>query len=160
MKLTDEIHVTLKQAGYQNFSGYLLGHRFEDGRSTMPMPIKHAMRLGASYVCCDDNGDVISPNVVSYEDAVDTAADVAASSPSAKEPEPEDDAVDFVEPNEEMPEAKTWSADELEALADAEGIQGLREVAEEHGVKERSIQGLIKGIMKAQSGATKLAGDE
>lgn len=164
MKLTDSVHVVLKQAGYQNFSGYLLGHRFEDGRSTMPVPIQHALRLGAAYVCQTDAGEVISPNHITYEDAATVAADPVAASPASqpKEEAPvaEDEVMDFMDVGEEMPEAKTWTSVELEALADAEGIQGLREIGDELGVKERSIKGLIEGIVKAQSGATKLAGDE
>jgi hypothetical protein len=40
---------------------------------------------------------------------------------------------------------------ELEALADKEGITGLREVAEAYGVKGTSIVGLISGILAASS---------
>lgn len=47
--------------------------------------------------------------------------------------------------------------DELTAIADTQGIAGLRKIGEALGVKSQSIAGLIEAILTAQSGTT-LAG--
>lgn len=44
----------------------------------------------------------------------------------------------------------TYSREQLEAIADAKGIQGLREIAEPLGVKAVSIRTLIDGILSEQ----------
>lgn len=43
-----------------------------------------------------------------------------------------------------------YSRAELEAIADKEGTPGLRKVADQYGVKARSIRDLIEAILKAQ----------
>jgi hypothetical protein len=47
---------------------------------------------------------------------------------------------------------KTYSREELEAIADDKGIQGLREIADPLNVKGVSIRTLLDGILKAQEG--------
>jgi len=45
---------------------------------------------------------------------------------------------------------KTYTQEELEGVADKEGIAGLREIGDALGVKNTSIAGLIEGILAAQ----------
>ena len=61
-----------------------------------------------------------------------------------------DDTVGFHEPGEEHDDPRVWTLSELEAIADAEGISGLREVGEIVEVKGRSIGDLIQNILSKQ----------
>lgn len=158
------IRVKIVQPGMTGYNGYIRGTRFVDGISHEEMPIRDALRLAASCAVEDMNGNQLSPNTYVFEDADKISADdvmpkVEAIVEEAIQPEPEDEVIDFYEPGEEHAEAKKWDLQALEAIADAEGISGLREIGEEFGVKERSIDGLIKEIMKAQGG-DKLAGED
>ena len=63
-----------------------------------------------------------------------------------------DDVVGFTAPGDEFADPKVWSLAELEAIADAEGIGGLREVGDILKVKGRSIDDLIQSILKIQVG--------
>ena len=175
------IKVRIVQPGMQTYTGYIRGTRFIDGVSHEAMPIRDALRLGASCAVEDMEGRVVSPNYMEFVDANEiSAADVMPKvsktiieeESHAKEEalqeeagaeaseEVEDEVVDFYAPNEEHAEPKRWELSDLEAIADAEGISGLREIGEEFNVKERSIDGLIKEIMKAQSDGDKLAGED
>lgn len=167
------IQVRIVQPGMQTYTGYIRGTRFVEGVSVGEMPIRDALRLGASCAVEDMEGRVVSPNHHVFEDAneitgmtnmppksqtVEEQQD--ASKVQAEESKEEDEVVGFYDPDEEHAEAKKWDLASLEAIADAEGISGLREIGDEFGVKERSIDGLIREIMKAQSGTDKLAGDD
>lgn len=176
------IKVRIAQPGMQTYTGYIRGTRFVDGVSHEAMPIREALRLGAACKVEDMEGRVVSPNYVEFADAneissadvspapsktiVEAEADgeeegqVQAEEGSEAHREVEDEVVDFYDAGEEHAEAKKWELSDLEAIADAEGISGLREIGEAFNVKERSIDGLIKEIMKAQSDGEKLAGDE
>lgn len=157
------IKVKITQPGMQTYTGYIRGTRFINGESVGDMPIRDALRLGASCQVSDMDGNIVSPNYHVFEDAATvTAADLAPE----KAPEPEvveevveevadeeDEVVEFYEPDEEHKPSKVWTVAELEAIADADGIGGLREIGDTLGVRDRSIDGLIREIMKAQSGS-------
>lgn len=171
-----KIKVRIAQPGMQTYTGYIRGTRFVDGESVDEMPIRHALLLGAACSLVDMEGRVVSPNHHVFEDAKEVtgmtnmppksqtveeqqnAPKVQAEEESVSEEE--DEVVDFYDPDEEHADAKKWDLAALEAIADAEGINGLREIGDEYGVKDRSIDGLIREIMKAQSGTDKLAGDD
>lgn len=55
-----------------------------------------------------------------------------------------------VEGEDEAKEVKTYTREELEAMADDKGIAGLREVGEARNVRSNSIDSLINKILKAQ----------
>ena len=50
------------------------------------------------------------------------------------------------------PEVPKFTREELESLADEQGISGLRVVGNRLGVKAKGIVEMIDGIMKAQGG--------
>lgn len=176
-----KIKVRIVQAGMQTYTGYIRGTRFINGESVDAMSVRDALRLGAACQVQDLEGRVISPNYMEFEDANEitgmdvtpptskTVVEQAAEAAHAEEVQAEegseaseevDEVVDFYDPNEEHAEAHKWTLEALERIADAEGIHGLREIGEEFGVKDRSIDGLIKEIMKAQGDTDKLAGDD
>lgn len=55
---------------------------------------------------------------------------------------------------QEAPAVDTgWKRETLEAIADDEGIAGLRKISDPMGIKGTSIASLISAILEAQSGA-------
>lgn len=61
--------------------------------------------------------------------------------------------LDVVE--EEQEEIKIYTKEELEAIADKNGIQGLREIASNYGITSNSISSLIYKILDRQREKTK-----
>ena len=158
------IKVRIVQPGMTNYTGYIRGHRFVEGESYEKIPVRVALLIGASCLVEDEEGRQLNPNTYAFDGVAEVSADdVEPATQSAQKDVVEevvDDMVDFAEPGEELVDAKQWRPEDLEAIADAEGINGLREIGEEFGVKDRSIDGLIAQILKAQSGTDKLAGEE
>lgn len=172
------IRVQITQPGMQNYNGYLRRHMFKDGKSVEKIPVRMALLLGASCSCTDMKGNVLSPNTYKFEQigevsaddfpsvAVVRQSDVDAAELAAVEEEAGpalsgepmedddggfvDDTVGFSEPGEELDDPRVWSLAELEAIADSEGISGLREVGDILEVKGRSIGDLIQNILTKQ----------
>lgn len=155
----DKIQIRLS-GGLANYSGYIRGHRFVDGVSVAEIPIQEVLAIGSAMQVFNMDGAQVSPVLTRVDYSKMTSQTTQTVEPVRREPEPEpepdefdDEAVGFYAPNEQMASAKVWTAEELELIADAEGIQGLREIAAEFDVKERSITGLIEGIVEAQEKA-------
>lgn len=172
------IRVQITQPGMQNYNGYLRRHLFKDGKSVEKIPVRMALLLGASCSCKDMRGNILSPNTYKFEqigevsaadfpsvvhqrqsdiDAAELAAVEEEAGPELSgEPMPDDDGgfvddtIGFSEPGEELDDPRVWSLAELEAIADSEGISGLREVGDILKVKGRSIGDLIQSILSKQ----------
>lgn len=172
------IRVTITQPGMQTYTGYLRRHLFKNGKSVEKIPVRMALLLGASCSCVDEKGNALNPNTYKFEqigevsaadfpsvisirksdvDAAEIAAVEEEAGPALSgEPMDEDDGgfiddiVGFHEPGDEYEDPRVWSLAELEAIADAEGISGLREVGDILEVKGRSIGDLIQNILSKQ----------
>jgi len=172
-----QINVKLTQPGFSAYNGYLRKHQFIDGQSVGKIPVRMALLLGASCSCIDsDTGVALSPNtyvfesdgvgevsasdfpsvVFSRQSDLDEAAanilvhehaDALSDSPADG---PEDNDVGFHEPGAEHNDPRIWTRAELEAIADDDGIAGLREVGDILQVKGRSIEELMTAIMTKQ----------
>ncbi len=98
--------------------------------------------------------DVINTEVAKVAEEAGAALDDgpmgSPESDSESDSELVDDKVGFVAPGDEHEDPRIWSLAELEAIADADGITGLREIGGLIGVKNRSLDGLIQAILKAQ----------
>jgi len=173
------IQVQITQPGMQNYNGYLRRHMFKDGKSVEKIPVRMALLLGASCSCVDEDGNLLSPNTYKFDQIGEVSAadfptvrferrsDIDAAEQAAIEEEAGpalsgepmeaddggfvDDTVGFTEPGEEFEDPRVWSLSELEAIADSEGISGLREVGDLLEVKGRSIGDLIQSILAKQS---------
>lgn len=55
-------------------------------------------------------------------------------------------------PDEPAKQIQTFTREELESIADNEGIAGLRVIGNQVGVKAKGIVEMIEGILKAQGG--------
>lgn len=134
----------ITQKGWETFSDVLLGIKFEAGISVEPVAPAIANQLGSILLV----------------EAIDDAAQVGAAAQmqntyndTAKVVE----ALTKVTPKtvsvEEVKETKTfvtYTREELEAIADKDGINGLRTIAEHYGIKGRSINELITEILRYQ----------
>lgn len=173
------IRVQITQPGMQSYNGYLRRHMFKDGKSVEKIPVRMALLLGASCACEDEKGNALNPNTYKFEQVGEvSAADfpsvtsirksdaIAAEQAKIEEESGEalsaepmedddggfvDDKVSFHEPGDEHIDPRVWSLSELEAIADAEGISGLREVGDIVEVKGRSIEDLIQNILEKQT---------
>ncbi len=168
-----KIKVTITQPGMQGYNGYLRRHNFKDGKSVEAIPVRMALLLGASFSCEDEDGNALNPNTYRFDSIGEVSADDFPSVTSLRksdidaakmeemieeggpalsdEPMPEDEVVGFSEPGDILDDPRVWSLAELEAIADSEGISGLREVGDILKVKGRSIDDLIQSILNKQT---------
>lgn len=143
----------------RGYTGKIHQYEFKDGKSLEPVPLRLALRIAASMGAKTVDGEDLNPTIYKRRFnpsrvSVDTTSltDVRKAQAEAAEKaalEAEDDAMGFLESGEKVP-LKTWTKAELEAIADSKGIDGLRDVGEGLGVKHRSINGLMEGILKEQ----------
>lgn len=139
----------LTQPGFATYTGQMGVIFFEDGLSTNDVLVQDAVRMAAVMICewedgtspsvaqsILDNADTPAPTFVSGDDGQHelTAEQLAASGESqTQEPVP----------------AGGYTAEQLAAVADKEGINGLRKIAEPLGIKSNSIVSMIDQILKA-----------
>ena len=126
----------LIQAGYETFTGQMGAVFFEDGLSTGDVSEMDAVRMSAVFQCEWENGDSSSVANWLIERKDDPAPDVLNVEPVTQDT-----------PATKAPEGEAWTEAELAAIADQQGISGLRAIGDKLGVKEKSIRGLIDGIL-------------
>lgn len=151
--------VKIVEAGYQGYTGFLGSFEFEDAVSVCDLAPRDINRLSVniSIVNAEDNSAIGTLS--------DFEENLRASFPIET---PESSGVKFasvgdvIETDDASPVPDTVTASEiveptkytrvnLEALADKEGIAGLRTIADTFGVKGTSITGLIEQIINAQA---------
>lgn len=130
----------LIQPGYEAFTGQMGAVFFEDGLSTGDVSEMDAVRMSAVFQCEWENGD--SSSVANW--LIERNNDPA---PNVVNPEP----VTADSPSIKAPDGQQWTEAELAAIADTQGIVGLRAIGDKLGVKEKSIRGLIDGILAKNS---------
>lgn len=147
------IHVVIKDRKFINYTGVMFGVPFKDGRTTAKMHINDAIRMGAVFACETESGEVINPllrqMVLRQTSDLSACEDFVVKPTQEKEffaPEPDIAPAD----EEKQPVLVVYTREELEAIADNDGIRGLRDVAELRGVKGRSIEELISELLAAQ----------
>lgn len=128
------MRIKLIETGYHKFTGPMGQVNFENGISE-EITRREADALGASMRIEVLDDETYIGNV--YERAQEVSAPVQT--PVVAEPEPET----VVEST-----APAYTEDQLAAIADKEGIAGLRVIADPLGVKGVSIRALIDGILK------------
>lgn len=125
----------LTAVGYENFTGLFGTVEYVDGLS-----VNDVMPQTAKRVAC-----VIS---VEWEDGTKVGvADALIANQNMPAPN-ETATVVPVEVEKPVITTVAWTEEELGAVADEQGIAGLREIAEPHGIKGNSIANLIKGILE------------
>lgn len=124
--------------GWEKFTGNIGVVAFQDGLSTGAVHQMDAHRLTCTIGARWEDG---TPSSVGegYEASKNKPAPVIDKSAAQAPAEQGATAVDA---------GKTYTAEELAAVADAKGIAGLREIAEPLKIKAGSIKALIEAILK------------
>lgn len=140
--------IKLTQEGWAGYTGQMGVLQFEDGVSTTDVPFRDAARMSAVMNCEFEDGSSCNP----AQRLLDTMGQAAV---VGRETEVETVAppVSTVVPSlTEQPvnvKGAEYTVAELEEIADAKGIVGLRDIATPLGIKSNSITGLIAELTKA-----------
>lgn len=126
----------LLQSGWEKLTGYLGIHLFEDGLSVNDVNEREAAQLGMFIQVAYEDGRDPNP-AQKLLDNMHTEATLLGET-VADDAKPEDKAAELL------------TREELEIIADKNGIKGLREIAEGYDVKGTSITELIEEILTAQ----------
>lgn len=127
----------LVQPGYENMTGYLGMTLFQDGLSVNDVPLREARNLGMAIKVEFEDGTDPNP-AQNLLDSMHIEAGTVEAPLAGSE-------------NESPKASVTYTQESLEAIADKEGIKGVRAVAEQFGVKGTSIAELIREILEAQA---------
>lgn len=149
--------IRLLEPGFESFTGPIGAMVFENGLSTTDVQDRDFLRLSAVMKCEREDGTKTSPI-----DKLLSIADVGAPMPeAAREAELEANAAAlaaYAQPESDkpaavapvMPAAKIYTEEQLSAIADSEGIKGLRKIADSMGIKSNSIKELMGAILEGQ----------
>ncbi len=135
----------LTGAGFENFTGQMGVIFFEDGLSTGDVHPNEGKRVAGVIGAQWEDG-----SHANVGDIYAASADVAA--PTQEEQDAAKEALSEATVVAEQAAAAAYTADELAEIADKQGIEGLRAIGDPLGVKAKSIQALIDGIL-AKAGA-------
>lgn len=141
----------LTAPGWQTYTGQMGVIFFENGVSVTDVLAIDAVRVAGVIGAEWEDGTPANVSQI-YLDNMQTEAAVAKDN---REPEATVEAklVDAAPVIADLM-APAYTEEQLAAIADKQGIAGLREIAEPLGVKGNSIAGLISSILKA-AGAPK-----
>lgn len=139
---------------YANYNGYLGIAEFVGGVSVKAHPVSVRRRLAAAMqmVEIDDVGaeSAASPADVLAERGRSTPAPIIAEAKRQTEAGKQNENLEQTLKGNTPPDIVRNRAD-LEAVADKQGIVGLREIGAKWGVKHRNINDLMNLILRAQS---------
>lgn len=145
--------IRITQPGWEGYTGNFAGVDFDNGVSTFPVPRNIADRIMANVaaVSVDAEGNEFADGpaerivhgatirqVISDELERATAEEIAAEQEKLEKDAKRPGAQDI------------HTREDLERIAEAEGISGLRLIGDKWDVRHRSIAGLIDEIIKAQ----------
>lgn len=137
----------LMQKGFETYNGQMGVIFFENGLSTADVKVIDAVRMAAVMLCEWEDGS--SPSVA--QSILDNA-NTPAPMPRQEQPEPTPAPAPDAQP---VGVTVSYTEDQLAAIADKEGIKGLRVIAEPLGIKSNSISELIVAILKVAPAAPK-----
>lgn len=144
----------ITQKGFENYSGQMGMILFKDGVSVYDVKERDALRLSALFNVTWETGEYVKVTKVEVEPTAPVGRETYLAPTDGKPEEVggNDGSVQYVEStivDSEVPVkiVKRYTLDELEAIADQEGINGLRKIAGPMGIRGTSINGLIEQIM-------------
>lgn len=136
--------VKLLESTFKGYTGLLCGVQFEDGISVHELPFVDQQRI-----CASMRAETIDGRNVSAAGAYSERYNVTTENLKEHVAEP----VTNLDRGTVQPGIQMYTREELEAVADSEGIAGLRLIGGNIGVKAKGIVEMIDGILKAQGGA-------
>lgn len=129
----------LTAAGFETYTGQMGVVWFEDGLSTDDVLPVDAVRIAGVMGAEWEDGTSANVSQIYLDNmntpAVQGMADKQSEPTSVKK--------------ENLVSTVQYTEDELAAIADKDGIVGLRAIAEPMGIKGQSIKSLLEGILKA-----------
>lgn len=148
----------LVSAGWETYTGWLNAVEFSEGISVNPVPQNIADRISGTMrvVEIEDDGTELGQAgaAARLKDGATIRAEVVQPLARATEEElkeeAERDAAAAAEKARLAEVKKSYTKEELEEIADKDGIKGLREVGDTLGVRGRAIPELIDDILTAQ----------
>ena len=140
----------LTAPGWQTYTGQMGVIFFENGLSVADVLPVDAVRVAGVIGAEWEDGRPANVSQI-YLDNMTTEAAVAQDNRQPEAPEVE---LVVAAPLIADLMAPTYTEDQLAAIADKQGIAGLREIADTLGIKGNSIAGLVSAILKA-AGAPK-----
>lgn len=129
------MHIKLVEPGWETFSDYLGFTLFQDGVSVEQVSPNEAARLASIVRIETLDGHNPSP-AQKILDSWSAPMGVATSLTADQLPQGP------------IVAGKSWTADELSAVADEKGIKGLREIADPLNIKGAGIADLIARIVE------------
>ena len=136
----------LTQPGFEHYNGQMGVIFFEDGLSKGDVLSLDAVRMAAVMVCEWENGS--SPSVAqAILDNADTPAPIFASGADGQHDKEAVGKAKAESIQQDVPKTSAYNYEQLSAIADAQGIKGLRAIAEPLGIKSNSIKELIEAIL-------------
>lgn len=138
--------IRIVEPGWETFSEVFGTVTFKDGVSIQPVPWLEQQRLGG-----------ILRIESAEEDEVEIRIGPSAELVRVRSMDADDERVTNMDKTvtvdgEVRLAVANYSRPELEDIADRKGLAGLRDVAAAWGVKGRSVNDLINGILEAQTG--------
>lgn len=133
----------ITERGWENYSAFLGSVEFKDGISVHMVSAADAAHIGSIVRCegIDDDAQVGMGAIM--KNTQNTRAQVV-------KPLVDETPVTTAPAVAATVTAEKYTRESLEAIADAQGINGLRVIGEKYGVKGRGIVELINEILRAQ----------
>ena len=142
--------IRLTQPGFEKYNGQMGLLDFVEGLSIGDVTQMQAVRLGAVMLVEWEGGG--NPSVTqSILDNSNTAAPVFSSENDGLSHDIAAGALAGAAITSLLPavDVARFSREQLEAIADKDGITGLRDIADPRNIKSNSIKELIEAILKA-----------
>jgi hypothetical protein len=147
--------IRLTQPGYESFTGQMGTVFFENGLSTTDVRPNDAVRMAAQFLCEWEDGSTasVAQSILDHSHATVHTIGVAQNADQALSAETAYAArlagAELQPDGTEAP-AHRYTEDELAAVADKDGIKGLRAIADPLGIKGNAIAELIRAILARQ----------
>jgi hypothetical protein len=138
----------LTQPGFEDYNGQMGVVIYEAGISVGDVSVRDAIRISAALLCEWEDGS--SPNIA--QSILNNANTPAPIFKTGAEGQHDLDAakIGTVAQQVAKPVSKSeFTVEGLGAIADAEGIKGLRKIADPLGIKSNSIAEMIDAIMRS-----------
>ena len=146
-------HIRITASGWDTYTGDFGGVNFKNGLSVSPASRRQIDHLSALVRCdlADENGDPIGQSGISARLVGGVnVGDAPSSLRKATQEEIDADRRERVANSGKAP-TQVYTKEELEQIANKEGIEGLRKIGDKWSVRDRAINKLIVAILNAQT---------
>ena len=137
----------INQTGFEGYTGQMGVVNFVDGLSVADVDPKDAIRMSAVMLCVWEDGTSVSI-AQSLLDNANTPAPIFL---TGEEGQHDIERAELVASGDADDNSNLYTEDDLSAIADKDGIKGLRAIADPLGVKGNSIKDLITALIEAKA---------